>query len=224
MPSDEYDPNDSRMPEPSDILSRRSFPPVTIILLIINVLVFLRTDLFHPLNQESSWIAWGACSWQGFFQDHEYYRLLTSMFLHLNTEHITGNMISLIFVGNYLEQHIGSRRFLSLYFTSGILADFASMVYNMMRNANVISVGASGALYGITGGLLVYAFLHRGESDNLNVRQLIFAIILSLAGGGRTFDNIDHSAHIGGFLSGMLLMPLLNHGKARRHNKDANYR
>lgn len=106
-------------------------------------------------------------------------------------------------MGSFLEQHIGTPRFLTLYFSSGIIAGFTSMVYNMLLGINTLSIGASGAIFGITGGLLALVLFHRKEIE-IDYRQMIFAAFLSLY-SGLTDQGVDNAAHLGGFLGGLLL-------------------
>lgn len=182
---------------------RRYLLSATFVLILINVLVFLKTDVADLTGGEDIWIDKGCLSWYHFFYHHQYYRIFTCMFLHGGIDHIFNNMLCLFFMGSFLEQHIGTLRFLILYFSSGIIAGFTSMVYNMLLGINTLSIGASGAIFGITGGLLALVLFHRNDME-IDYRQMIFAAFLSLY-SGLTDQGVDNAAHLGGFLGGLLL-------------------
>ncbi len=198
-------------PPADDISLKDRLCSATAVIVLINILIFIRTDFTDLTGRENTWITYGALYWVSFFQDHEYYRLLTSMFLHSGIEHIFNNMLVLFFMGTYLERHLGTVRFTILYFCSGLLAGVTSIVYNMIQAVPVITVGASGAIFGVTGGLLAVSLIHRGEEGSLNPRQLVFAIFLALY-SGLTDQGVDNAAHIGGFISGILAAVLLDRG------------
>lgn len=201
----------------SDI--RRYLHSATAILILINVIIFLKTDISSMIGGEDVWIDKGCLSWYHFFYRYEYYRVLTCMFLHGGIDHIFNNMLCLFFMGSFLEQHIGTPRFLILYFSSGIIAGFTSMVYNMLLGINTLSIGASGAIFGITGGLLALVLFHRKEIE-IDYRQMIFAAFLSLY-SGLTDQGVDNAAHLGGFLGGLLLGLLVGIRKQRQQTKDS---
>lgn len=201
----------------SDI--RRYLHSATVILILINVLIFLKTDIAALTGGEDAWIDKGCLSWYHFFYRHEYYRVLTCMFLHGGIDHIFNNMLCLFFMGSFLEQHIGTPRFLILYFSSGIIAGFTSMVYNMLLGVNTLSIGASGAIFGITGGLLALVLFHRKDIE-IDYHQMIFAAFLSLY-SGLTDQGVDNAAHLGGFLGGLLLGLLVGIRKQKQASKDS---
>lgn len=176
--------------------------PATIFIVVFNVLIFLRTDLFTLMGLPDTWLDSGALSWQSVLYDHQYYRLLTHMFLHVNAEHIFNNMVSLIFLGNYLEKKTGTPRFLLVYFSSGLLAGATSLVYNMLRNSSSSSVGASGAVCGVLGALLVFVLKRRMLGD-INRAYLFLAVFLVLY-STFTVTGADNAAHIGGCIVGVL--------------------
>lgn len=184
---------------------------VTAAIVFVNVLIFLRTDFTSLTGQESIWIERGALSWHSVFVEHEYYRILTSMFLHRDIEHISNNMLILFFFGIFMEQQLGKIRFLTLYFCSGLLAGCTSMVYNMMQNDYITSIGASGAIFGVMGGYFTLLVLRRRE-NGISWNRLIFAVFLSIYSGVAT-QGIDNAAHIGGLAAGILIALLF----ARRH-------
>lgn len=177
------------------------------IFIFINILLFLLTDLVG-IFIDFSWIETYGLSWREVFQNKEIYRLITSMFLHADLDHIFNNTLVLLMIGDYMEQQIGSLRYFILYFSTGIIAGFTSMVYNMFQNSYTISIGASGAIFGLIGALLMTVIFQRGRHQEFNLRQMLFMVFFSLY-GGFTSQGVDNAAHIGGFLGGMLLTTIM---------------
>jgi rhomboid protease GluP len=136
------------------------------------------------------------------------WRLLTGMFLHINHWHWVVNNANLILQSS-LEKTWGSRRFFSLYMASGLLAGITSYVFH--RDPLYCSVGASGALYGITG-----ANIASNNSGHNDLKDLVSEVgsevllnTLRLFSG--CIDRVDHAAHVGGLLSGYVLGKILAH-------------
>lgn len=171
-------------------------------IVIINVIIFILSDFTSPAGNGMSLLDKGALSWDSVINGHEYYRIFTSMFLHAGPSHIFNNMLVLLFIGSYVEQYAGRIKYLIIYFSSGIIAGCASMVYNMLRYDYTQSVGASGAIFGLMGSLLCIILVNRNYKD-LGLRRVLFMILLSLY-GGFTSQGVDNAAHIGGFIGGFL--------------------
>ena len=132
----------------------------------------------------------------------EWWRLLTAAFLHYGPFHLAVNMYSLYFAGSLLEQLIGRWRFALLYLAAGIAGSAGAILWS----PNAVSVGASGAIFGILGGLFV---LERrgnistgGQIAGLIVLNLIITFTLS--------SYISVGAHVGGLVAGVALMLLLH--------------
>ncbi len=132
----------------------------------------------------------------------EAWRLVTSAFLHSSFLHLALNMISLYFLGSFAEVQFGSSRFLALYFVSGIAGGLAYLYFDSsdLRPA----VGASGAIFGLLGGVFGYA-LRRGTFSLQNpiIAQLLFLTAINLFLGA-TIPNVSNTAHIGGLLGGLV--------------------
>lgn len=189
---------------------------VNTIIIILNVIIFFLTDglLFGSRVDKITNI--GALYWPSVFYNKEYYRLLTYMFLHGGISHLANNMIILLFIGDNLERAVGKVKYLIIYFASGILAGAASIGYNMIKNTIVISVGASGAIFGVVGALAYIVIVNKGRLEDISTRQIIFFVVLSLY-GGFTSQGVDNTAHVGGLIAGALLGILLYR---RRKKKD----
>jgi rhomboid protease GluP len=129
----------------------------------------------------------------------EWWRLLSSMFLHSGFVHLAVNMISLYFLGSFVEEAFGRGRFLALYLLSGISGGLAYLYFGAF---NAAAVGASGAIFGLLGGVLGYS-LRRGTFSWQNplIRQLLILLALNLY-IGFSVPNISNTAHLGGLAGG----------------------
>ncbi len=183
---------------------KTSFPFITILLIAINILIFLIQEFSGDTNNSYYMLEHGASNWRYIFENGEYYRLVTSMFMHFGSEHLLNNMITLAFIGIEVEHRIGHIRFSTIYLLSGIGAGFISAIYNMNTDANVVSAGASGAIFGILGSLLVITLLMKESRRNIKPINIFIIIILSIANGYSSFA-IDNMAHIGGLMFGIIL-------------------
>ncbi len=129
----------------------------------------------------------------------EWWRLLSSMFLHSGFVHLAVNMISLYFLGSFVEEAFGRGRFLALYLLSGVSGGLAYLYFGAFDAA---AVGASGAIFGLLGGILGYS-LRRGTFSWQNplIRQLLILLALNLY-IGFSVPNISNTAHLGGLAGG----------------------
>jgi rhomboid protease GluP len=149
----------------------------------------------------------------------QWWRLVTSMFLHGGLVHIMFNMFALWQVGRLVERMFGSARFLGLYMIAGVCGSLASVLWN----PHVNSVGASGAIFGIIGGLL--AFIRRPDSGVpptivKDLRGSLSGFLLFNIAAGLVYPHTDNAAHIGGlaggYVAGLLLARSLHVPNARR--------
>jgi membrane associated rhomboid family serine protease len=131
----------------------------------------------------------------------EWWRLLTAAFLHYGPFHLAINMYSLYFAGTLLEQLIGRWRFALLYIVSGVAGGAGAVLVN----PNAVTVGASGAIFGILGGLFLLErrgnIATGGQIAGLIVINLIFTFALA--------SHISVGGHVGGLIGGFVLMLLL---------------
>ncbi|WOO34509.1 rhomboid family intramembrane serine protease [Anaerocolumna sp. AGMB13020] len=182
--------------------------PCNTIIVILNVFVFLMIEFILPTRTGNRLFKEGALSWMEVIDNREYYRLITYMFLHSGISHLGNNMILLLFIGDNLERAVGKWKYILIYTLSGILAGGTSILYNLFKYNLIVSVGASGAIFGVVGAMAYIVAVNKGRLENISSRQIIFFAILSLY-GGMTSQGVDNSAHIGGLISGVLLAVLL---------------
>ncbi len=194
-------------------------PLVTILLLVCNVAIFLAGEWAWIKHGNEEMTSYGALNAGRVLESGEYYRLFTYMFLHGGIDHIVNNMLILFCIGSKMEQLLGRCRYLFVYFASGILAGIASMSYNILIDRDVNCVGASGAIFGITGALAAVVLIHRGKVEQLTGRQIVLFIALSLY-GGFVSQGVDNAAHIGGLVAGFILTLLVYRRRRFAHPKQ----
>jgi len=146
------------------------------------------------------------------FEDAQYYRLITCIFLHFGIDHLMNNMVMLGALGWNLEKEIGSFKFLLIYFVSGIGANLISLAMDFYTGNLAVSAGASGAIFGLLGALLWVVIRNRGKAGRLTGRGMPFMVLLSLY-FGFTSTGVDNAAHVGGLICGFLTAVLLYHGR-----------
>jgi rhomboid protease GluP len=191
------------------------------IFIVANIIIYLLVHHTAIFGEGGYVLQRGALSWYLIKEEGAYYRLLTSMFLHSDFEHLMNNMLVLFFVGDNLERAAGKIKYLIIYFGSGIIAGVSSISYNMIKDRMVLSIGASGAIFGIVGAMGYILLVNKGRLEDISSRQIILFTIFSLYGGFAN-ANIDNVAHIGGFVGGIILALLLyRRPKKPREDEDA---
>lgn len=184
----------------------KRIPYVTIFLIIINVAVFVYCAYFCIPDEFEIIKAKGALYEPAVIAHSEYHRYITSMFLHLDVSHLTSNMMALIFTGIILEPEIGHIRFGIIYTLSGIFSGFATIVWLWIsgNTNNTFALGASGAIMGLMGAMLV--LLIRGNKGVNNKRILWYIMCMAIdIGIGFFSPGIDNAGHIGGFVTGIIV-------------------
>jgi len=193
-----------------------SIPPVVKNLLIINGLVFLAQYVFE--GQGIRLEIWGAL-WGAGTGNFKVWQLITYQFMHGSIGHIFFNMLTLWMFGSTLENFWGSGRFLVFYIVCGIFAGIAQLI----MQSNGIALGASGSIMGL---MAAFAYLF----PNTEMLFIFFPIpikakymipgfmALDLFGGisPQTGDNVAHWAHLGGALTGLIIVIIWN--KTNRKN------
>jgi membrane associated rhomboid family serine protease len=172
---------------------------VTKILIGINVLVFLlNLAQGSSLTQVSgSLFERGALFVPGGLDQGEWWRLITAAFLHASIIHLGMNMLVLWFIGAPVEQAIGRGRYLAIYIVSGLAGSAGAIIFS----PDVVTVGASGAIFGILGAALVLEL----QGSNVLGGQALGLIAINLV---FTFaiPNISVGGHVGGLIGGALSM------------------
>jgi len=186
-----------------------SLPPVTRVVLLLNVIIFL-VDFFTGYFLQKILALYSFNT--GAFHP---YQLVSHMFLHGGFGHIFFNMFALFMFGRILESVLGSKRFFILYFLSGLGAAGLQLLIYYLQDAPAVMIGASGAIFGI---LIAFAMMF----PNVELMIIFLPIpikakylipiyaVLELFFGIANFssDNIAHFAHLGGAIVGFILIKI----------------
>ncbi|MBE5957563.1 MAG: rhomboid family intramembrane serine protease [Lachnospiraceae bacterium] len=178
-------------------------PFITISIVAVNILVFL-IGAFNLLGVNGDALFnLGCLDYSAVYGKGEYYRIITSMFLHGGYDHISSNMFILLVIGIGMqtERWLGHFQFLMVYLVSGMGAGIVSSTYHLMMKDEVVSVGASGAIYGLFG-LITVAFI---MSDKIKEQGVRIVIMIALLIVGSLSKEIDMAAHMGGLAIGAIL-------------------
>ncbi len=183
----------------------RTIPIASIFLIILNVIVHLYLTFKGGTTNTMVMLENGALYAPAVLEDHEYYRMITSMFMHFGFEHLFFNMILLYYMGTVLEKGLGEIRFLLLYFISGLIGNVASLIWYTQIDRMSVSAGASGAIFGLVGAALYLVIKHKGYYRGIDIRRLVLMIAVNLYNGFVVQSGINNAAHVGGLVSGFLL-------------------
>ena len=189
------------------------FQPVTLSLVAINMLTFVALSFMGNTEDVFFMIDHGAMTWDLVVGNGQYYRLFTAMFLHFGAAHLLQNMLVLMLIGTRMEHAIGKVRYLVLYLGSGLFASVFSL-YFTLRVSGDVAAGASGAIFGIMGGIVMLLLKDTISGKKRYFKEIgltgILFMIFCAASYGFTSTGIDNAAHMGGLVSGFLLAGLLS--------------
>ena len=195
----------------------RRISSVNCTIIAINVIYFLYLEIAGSSENTAFMISKGAMYAPLVLEEGQYYRLLTAVFMHFGINHIMNNMLVLFFLGDNLERALGRVKYLIFYLLCGVGANVISMMVNMSEYSYRVSAGASGAIFGVVGGLLYAVIVNRGQLEDLTTRQLGIIVLLT-AYHGFTSQGIDNAAHIGGLLLGVVLGIIFYRKPKRRYD------
>ena len=175
-------------------------PIVTYSLIFICILVFILMYVLGNGSTDNYTLLVFGANVDTLTKNGDYYRLFTSMFLHIVILHLLCNMYSLYIIGKEVENVFGKVKYLIIYLLSGIAGSILSLAFNH----NTICAGASGAIFGLLGALLYFGYYYRTYLGATLTRSIIPVIVLNLI-IGFTSSGIDNAAHIGGLVGGILI-------------------
>jgi len=187
---------------------------ITPILLFINILLFFimyfsGVDFFSPTIKDI--IQWGA-NYGPLTTDNNWWRLLSSVFIHFGFVHLIANCYALAYVGLFIESHLKKFGFLFLYLFCGLLSSLSSLYWN----EDLVSAGASGAIFGMYGILLVL-LATKTILKKLNANTIFFIVFFVIINLLDSFkEGIDGAAHVGGFVSGIVFGSIFAFLKTKR--------
>lgn len=170
-------------------------PVLTIMLITINVLIFLY-GLFFDKN---SMLINNFALYGPYVRGGDYYRLISSAFLHVSLFHLLVNMYSLYIIGSQIENFFGKTKYIVIYLFSAIMGSLFSMLFT-----RGVSIGASGAIFGLLGAMLYFGYFYRIYLGNTITSQILPVILINLLIGFSS-SSIDNFAHIGGLVGGIII-------------------
>lgn len=182
----------------ADEVFSKKLPIITYILIGLNVIMFILQFVFDKdIELINKYALYGPMV----REYNEYYRLITSGFLHADILHISFNMYALYVLGSQLESYLGKYKYVIIYFFSLILGSLMSITFS---GTTSYSIGASGAIFGLMGSLLAFGYYYRVYLGEALKNQIIPLIAFNLV-LGFVVPGIDVFAHIGGLIAGFLI-------------------
>jgi len=180
---------------------------VTIVLIVINIIVYFAEEMSGGSTSNNVALTFGA-AFTPFILQGQWWRLFTSMFVHFGISHIANNMLSLFILGRIVEQYYGHFRFLVLYLVSGLGGNILTVLLELHSGDFNLSAGASGAIFGIMSAFVLFAI--RPETRRFFPLKNVLAGVFFSIMPGFFNSGISISAHIGGFITGIILAFLLD--------------
>ena len=188
-----------------DVFSKKR-PIVTYALLISNLVLFVAMILSggnpFDINNSILYSFGGLVNFDSMGHNYiELYRLITSMFLHVNVFHLAFNMYALYIIGPQIESFFGKWKYLLIYFGSGIIGGMLGMLF--IADGRV-GIGASAAMFGLLGSLIYFGYHYRVYLGSVIKSQIIPLIIFNFI-LGMMLNNVNLFAHFGGLFGGFLV-------------------
>ncbi|MCD7922733.1 MAG: rhomboid family intramembrane serine protease [Clostridiales bacterium] len=209
---------------PNRMEENRYITPVNIVFALINVVVYVVLEILGDTTDAMFMYDHGAMYPYAVLMEGQWYRLLTSSFLHFGLVHLVNNLILLICLGSYLERRYGKVRYVILYLVCAVGGSLASM-WHMLYTQNIaVSAGASGVVFGMVGALLFLVLQNKGRFEDLSLRRFLLMMALALYNGFAT-AGVDNAAHVGGLIVGFVVgavffaLEKIRNG-SKRNNKD----
>lgn len=186
-----------------EVFSKKK-PIMTYIFIGICLFMYILTALlsrnFIDIDANILYNYGGLISLSSFDSNFEFYRLFSSIFLHASIFHLICNIYSLYVIGPQLESFFGKVKYTIIFIVSGVVGNLLSMPF---LQDNIVSVGASGAIFGLLGSLVYFGYYYRVYLSGVIKSQIIPLILLNLS-IGLFIPGINIFAHIGGLIGGVL--------------------
>jgi rhomboid protease GluP len=176
--------------------SRKKFP-LTYLLIGLNVAVYVYTSVIGGNLLVTDYytviLQYGQVNW--YVMNGSYWQLFTSMFIHANITHLFGNMLFLLIFGFRAEELFSSEEYLPIYLASGL----AGNLLTLLLGPDMVSVGASGAIFGVFGATVIYSRRAIGQSI---ISALLYSFFLLMISSG---PEVNYAAHVGGLVIGLAI-------------------
>ena len=185
--------------EAEEVFSEKT-PYITYGLIGINIIVFILMYILGSGSEDiRTLINFGALT-KILVSIGDYYRLITSAFLHIGFLHLLCNMYALFILGKDIESFFGKAKFIFIYFISALVGSFVSIIF---MDEYAVSAGASGAIFGLMGALLYFGYNYRVTLNNSINKEILPIIMINLFLGFMS-SGVNNYAHLGGLLGGYL--------------------
>lgn len=176
-------------------------PTITYLIILINLIVFGLMYVFGNGSENIDTLIKFGANYAPLTKSGEYYRLITSAFLHIGVIHLLCNLYALYVIGPQIEQFFGRVKYILIYLFSAIMGSLFTLV---LSGDSTVSAGASGAIFGLFGAILYFGYTYRGYIGNAIISQIVPVVLLNLF-IGLTSTNIGNAAHIGGLVGGYVM-------------------
>lgn len=180
-------------------------PTLTYILVGLNVIMYLITAFLsgNIIDSNTGVLVFLGAKVNSLIDKGQYYRLITAAFLHGGLMHIGFNMYALTALGPLVEKVFGKVKYLIIYFVAAISSSYLSYIFS-----SSISIGASGAIFGLLGASLVFAVKTQDKVGREFINNIMSVIVVNLI-IGFSMANVDNFGHIGGLIGGFLISLIL---------------
>ncbi|MCF3941773.1 rhomboid family intramembrane serine protease [Oceanobacillus alkalisoli] len=178
--------------------------------IIINLLYFFYMEWQGDTTSIEMLIQFGAKYNPSMMIDGEWWRLFSSMFIHIGFIHLALNMLAVFYLGTAVEKIFGSSRFIFIYLLAGLGGSIASFAYTTS-----VSAGASGAIFGLFGAFLYFGIVHKRLFFQTIGSSILLVLAINLV-IGLSIEGIDMAAHVGGLIAGFLAAAIVGMPKNKR--------
>lgn len=201
--------------EKREKIMKNKKPIITLTIISINVIVFLLMYVLGDGSLSSKTLINFGANYLPLTKSGEYYRLLTSAFLHIGIVHLILNMYSLFVIGTSIEYFYGKLKYILIYLYSALIGSLFTVI---LSSNNTVAAGASGAIFGLLGALFYFGYHYRGYIGNAIISQVIPIILFNLFFGFIT-PGIGNAAHIGGLIGGYIISMATGFDKEKDQSK-----
>ena len=187
--------------EKREKLMKNKKPIITLSLIAINTIVFALMYLLGNGSLNTDTLVNFGANYVTFTKSGDYYRLITSAFLHIGITHLVINMYSLYILGPNIEYFYGKAKYILIYLYSALIGSLFTVV---LSSESTLAAGASGAIFGLLGAMLYFGYHFRGYIGNTIISRIIPIVLINLFFGFIT-PGIGNAAHIGGLIGGYII-------------------
>jgi rhomboid protease GluP len=170
------------------------------------IIMFLVMEFVQGAFTTEGFIGFGGTQGELIFQGSNFWRLITYYLIHGNPLHLLLNSVLVFYFGSKLERFIKGWEFLVIAFGSSIIAGLFASLLGLIQHTDIVSIGASGIIYGLIGGILIYSRLTNENIAGENTYGILILFLIGIA-HGVAVDFVNVGLHIGGFIGGLLITP-----------------